>query len=77
MVPTAQKRRVPNRRLKELRINAGMSPNDLARLTSVSAGTIRLAESGYIPGPRIQYALADAFDLKPLDIWPLDRQVKA
>lgn len=69
-----QKRRVPNRRLQELRINAGLSPNDLARRTGVSAGSIRLAEAGFVPGPRIQFAISRAFDLEPLDLWPLDRQ---
>ena len=70
----AHGRRRPNRRLQELRINAGLSPNDLARRVHVSAQTIRLAEAGYTPGPRIQFALADFFGLKPLDVWPLSEQ---
>lgn len=65
---------MPNRHLQELRINAGLSPNDLAHRTNVSAATIRMAEAGYVPGPRIQFALADHFGLKPLDIWPLSQQ---
>lgn len=70
----AQGRKRPNWRLKELRINAGMSPNDLAYRVGVSANTVRLAERGYVPGPRIQFALAEAFDLLPLDLFPLERQ---
>lgn len=70
----AHKRLVPNRRLQELRINAGLSPNGLSHETGISAGTIRLAEAGHTPGPRIQFAIAAYFDLKPLDIWPLSRQ---
>jgi DNA-binding XRE family transcriptional regulator len=69
-----QKRTVPNRRLQELRINAGLSQSDLARATHVSTGSIRLAERGFVPGPRIQFAVANYFGLKPLDIWPLSQQ---
>lgn len=64
----------PNRRLQGLRLNAGLSPNDLAYRAGVSAPTIRLAEKGHIPGPRVQHAIAEVFDLLPLDIWPLERQ---
>lgn len=71
MTAKLQKRAVPNRRLQELRINAGLSQRDLAAKSGVSYGTIRLAERGFTPGPRIQHAIADCFDLKPLDIWPM------
>jgi transcriptional regulator with XRE-family HTH domain len=74
MSSTVHIRRVPNRRLQELRINNGLSQRDLARLTHVSNGTIRMAEAGFVPGPRIQYAIADQFGMKPLDIWPLSSQ---
>jgi DNA-binding XRE family transcriptional regulator len=67
-------RRRPNRRLQELRINAGLSPNDLGRRVGVSGQTIRLAEGGYVPGPRIQFQIAQAFGLRPLDIWPIETQ---
>lgn len=69
-----QTKRVPNRRLQELRINAGLSPNDLSRRTGISANTIRLAEAGFVPGPRIQFAISEVFEVLPLDIWPLERQ---
>lgn len=64
----------PNTQLYSLRINDGLSRQDLSRRTGVSIETIRLAEVGFIPGPRIQFILADAFGLKPLDIWPLEHQ---
>lgn len=69
-------RRVPNRTLQRLRINAGLSPNDLAARCGgrVSAGTIRLAEKGHVPGPRLQFTIADALGVMPLDIWPLSIQ---
>lgn len=46
----------------------------LAYKTGISRETIRLAEAGYLPTPRVQFALAAAFDKQPLDIWPIERQ---
>lgn len=66
--------RRPNRLLIELRINAGLSTVDLAHRVGVSAKTIRMAEAGFTPGPRIQFAVAQAFDCEPLDLWPMERQ---
>lgn len=60
-------------RLRELRIQAGLSPNDLAYRARVSGKTIRFAEAGFIPSPRTQFAIAAVFGLAPLDLWPLDR----
>lgn len=73
---TARRRsnRRPNRRLVALRINEGLSPNTLAYRAGVSGNTIRLAEAGFRPSPRVQYAVAAVFGLKPLDIWPLEEQ---
>jgi DNA-binding XRE family transcriptional regulator len=67
-------RKTPNRKLKALRINAGLTPNTLAARAGVSGNTIRLAEAGWTPGPGIQFAVAEVFDLEPLDIWPLETQ---
>lgn len=64
-------RRNPNRKLQALRINRGLSPNELAYLASTTGKTIRLVEAGHVPGPRIQFAIAEVFGLLPLDIWPL------
>lgn len=71
---TRSVRRRPNRRLAGLRINAGLSPNALAYRAGVSGNTVRLAEDGYLPTPRVQHAIAAVFDLHPLDLWPLDEQ---
>jgi DNA-binding XRE family transcriptional regulator len=68
------RRLTPNRKLQELRINAGLSPNDLGARCGVSPNTIRLAERGYTPGPRIQFAIANCLGVLPLDIWPLSTQ---
>ena len=70
------RRRVPNRRLQELRINAGLSPNDLGYRAGISGKQVRLIESGVLPHPRTQFAIARVFDLLPLDIWPIEAQRK-
>ena len=57
----------------ELRVNAGMSPNELGFRCGVTGKTIRMAEAGFIPSPRVQFAIAAQFDLKPLDLWPFER----
>lgn len=66
--------RRPNRRLQALRLNAGLSPNDLAYRAGVSGNTIRLAETGFRPSPRVQFAVAQVFEKLPLEIWPLEEQ---
>jgi DNA-binding XRE family transcriptional regulator len=66
--------RHPNRQLQELRINAGLSPNDLAYRAGTSGKTIRMVEAGWVPSPRLQFQIAAVFGLLPLDLWPLQRQ---
>jgi len=66
-------RKVPHLRLKELRINAGMSPNDLAYRAGVSGKTVRMVEAGFVPTPRVQFQIAKVFAMLPLDLWPLER----
>jgi DNA-binding XRE family transcriptional regulator len=74
LVGSRKYRRTPNLKLKELRINRGLSPNELACFVGVSGKTIRMAEAGFIPSPRVQFDVAAYFDLLPTNIWPLDRQ---
>ena len=64
----------PNLELRSLRLNKGLSREALGDLTGVSRETIRLAELGFVPGARAQFALADYFDMLPLDLWPIERQ---
>jgi lambda repressor-like predicted transcriptional regulator len=64
----------PNRKLQALRLNAGLSPNALAYRAGVSGNTIRMAEAGFRPSPRTMFVIADVFELKPLDIWPIEEQ---
>jgi transcriptional regulator with XRE-family HTH domain len=73
MAITRQKRQV-HRELVALRLNAGLSRADLSRRTGVSTESIRLAELGFVPGPHIQFSIARAFEKRPLDLWPLERQ---
>jgi DNA-binding XRE family transcriptional regulator len=66
--------RRPNLKLKALRINKGMGREDLARVTGVSIESIRLAEIGFVPGIKIQDAIARALGASILDIWPIELQ---
>lgn len=67
--------RKPNLKLQGLRLNQGMSPEDLARVTGLTGPTIRLAERGHTPQPHTQFAIAEFFDLTPLDLWPIDARM--
>ena len=73
MRQTVQRLR-PNRELLELRLNAGMSANDLAYRAGISGNSVRLAERGHTPGPRIQFAIARVLGQQVTELWPLERQ---
>lgn len=66
-----------NRELIERRINAGMSPNDLALRAGVSGNTVRSAERGLYVDPRSQFAIAKALGCLPLEVFPFERQREA
>jgi DNA-binding XRE family transcriptional regulator len=52
-----------------------MSPEQLGWSTGVSGHTIRRIERlGAVPTPRVQYALAKFFDLRPTELWQIDRR---
>lgn len=63
--------------LIELRLNAGLSPNDLARRAGISGNTVRAAERGLYVDPRSQYAIASALGVLPLNVFPWERQRQA
>lgn len=67
-------RRQPNQKLYALRLNEGLSRKDLAARCGISIETVRLAELGWTPTPRVQFAISGAFGLRPLDLWPIERQ---
>ena len=74
-IPNGNRRRVPNRKLQTLRINAGLSPNELGYRAGITGKTVRAIEAGTVhPTARVQFAVAAVFDLLPLDLWPLERQ---
>lgn len=75
MSAAASKKRTPNKLLAELRINEGLSPNELAYRAEVSGKTVRMAEAGFLPSPRVQHAIASVFERRPTEIWPLHTQV--
>lgn len=58
-------------RLKELRINRGLSPEQLGARVGVSGMTIRRVEGGKHPTVRTMFLLAQEFDCKVVDLWPL------
>lgn len=67
-------RKRPNWRLRELRINAGLSPNELGYRAGISGKAVRAIEDGTVrrPRPRTQFAIAEVFGLLPLDVFPLE-----
>lgn len=49
-----------------------MSPEQLGYHVGVSGHTIRRIErTGAIPSPRIQFALAQFFGMRPTELWPV------
>jgi transcriptional regulator with XRE-family HTH domain len=71
---TRSRRPQTNRTLIELRINLGLTPNDLAYRAGISGNTVRSAERGLYIGPRAQYAITHALGVAPLDVFPFERQ---
>ncbi|MBX5461653.1 MAG: helix-turn-helix domain-containing protein [Steroidobacteraceae bacterium] len=63
-----------HRELVSRRINAGLSREALALRAGVGRETVRLAEMGFVPSPRVQFAIAAVFGLEPLDLWPIEMQ---
>lgn len=70
-----QRRTQRNTELIALRVNAGLSREMLGLKAGVGRETIRMAEAGFLPTPRVQYALAKALATEPLKLWPIERQV--
>ena len=66
-----------NRDLIEARLNAGLTPNDLAYRAGLSGNTVRAAERGLYVGPRAQFAITRALGLLPLAVFPWERQREA
>jgi len=69
--------RIAGRKLRELRINRGLSPEQLGAKVGVSGHTIRRVEQGSHAMPRTMFLIAREFDLLPTDIWPLRNETGA
>lgn len=64
--------------LRAERINRGLSLDDLAERTGVAKSTLaRVERRESIPSPRVQYAIATHFGLRPTDVWPLEQEIAA
>lgn len=74
---TRARGRTRNLKLVSLRVNEGLSREALGYRAGVSRETVRLVEDGFVPTPRIQVDIAQVFELRPLDIWPIDQQKAA
>lgn len=74
---SSHRRKRINRVLIELRLNAGLTPNDLARRAGLSGNTVRAAERGDYVDPRSQYAIAQALGITALVVFPFERQREA
>ncbi len=66
-----------NRLLIEHRLDAGLTPNDLARRAQISGNTVRAAERGDYVDPRTQYAIASALGVARVVVFPFERQREA
>jgi transcriptional regulator with XRE-family HTH domain len=58
--------------LAELRFNKGLTPEELGEECEVSGRTIRRLEDGGKPTASTAKKLADYFELRPSELWPLD-----
>jgi transcriptional regulator with XRE-family HTH domain len=74
MLTGTRQRRQRHTALIGLRLNEGLSREALAYRAGISRETVRLAESGFVPTPRVQFALAGVFGKRPLDLWPIETQ---
>jgi len=59
-----------------LRVDMGYSREALARRAGIGRETVRIAESGFVPTPRIQFAIATALGQTPLKLWPIETQAR-
>ena len=60
-------------RVRRLRIESGLSPEQLGDIVGLAGQTIRrIEEKGTIPIPNTAFRIAAYFGLRPTDIWPFD-----
>lgn len=66
-----RKDRTTGRRIRTLRVNRGLSPEQLGNQIGVSGRTIRRVEDGATPTVRTMFLIAQEFDLEVTDLWRL------
>lgn len=59
------------RKLKVLRHERGMSPEQLGHRVGVSGRTIRRVEEGKRPTVRTMFLIAKEFDCEVVELWPI------
>lgn len=74
---TANSRARRNRLLIEHRLDAGLTPNDLARRALISGNTVRAAERGEYVDARTQFAISAALGVPRVVLFPFERQKEA
>lgn len=64
----------PELTLAQLRFDAGLTPEELGEEVGVAGRTIRRIEDGHRPGPAVAKKLADRFQIKPSDLWTIEKE---
>lgn len=62
--------RVAGRRIREHRINLGLSPERYGARIGVSGGTVRRIEMGLAPTVRTMFLIASDMDVRVTDLFP-------
>jgi transcriptional regulator with XRE-family HTH domain len=57
--------------LRAERLNRGLSTREAAEQIGVSRPTLERAEAGSAPQPRMAKRIADFYDVRVTDIWPV------
>lgn len=68
---TKRRSNVTGRKLRDKRINAGLSPEMLGNRIGVSGRTIRRVEDGMVPTVRTMFALAEWAEEEVVSLWRL------
>lgn len=68
---TARSLREAGSAVRELRLNRGLSPEQLGIKAEVSGRTIRRIEEGRRPTVRTMFLIAQEFDCDVVDLWPI------
>lgn len=62
--------RVAGRRIREHRINLGLSPERYGDRIGVSGGTVRRIEVGLMPTVRTMFLIASDMDVQVIELFP-------